>query len=84
MDNILSTIRNNRRVTCAWVPTGNLKTPLECVWTEAQPSLADCPDRFSPNEEGGEIRFVYLEEVAHEVATTRATEGVEATAPVVG
>jgi hypothetical protein len=57
MDNIVSTIRNTGRVTCAWVPTGNLKTPLVCVWTEAQPSLSGCADQFSPKEEVGGIRL---------------------------
>jgi hypothetical protein len=57
MDNIVSTIRNSRRLTCAWVPTGNLKAPLVCVWTDAQPSLARRPDQSSPNEEVGGIRL---------------------------
>lgn len=57
MDNTVSTIRNSRRVTCAWVATGNLKTPLACVWTNAQPSRARCTNQFSPNEEVGGIRL---------------------------
>jgi hypothetical protein len=64
MDNIRSTIRNTRRLTCAWVPTGNSKMPLVCVWTEAQPSRADCTDQLSPNVEVEGIRFVRLGEVA--------------------
>jgi hypothetical protein len=23
------------RLTCAWVPTGNLRNPLACIWAEA-------------------------------------------------
>jgi hypothetical protein len=63
MDNIRSTIRNTRRLTCAWMRTGNLKMPLVCVWTEVHLSPAACTDQFSPNLEGEGMRFVRLGEV---------------------
>jgi hypothetical protein len=37
--NVFSAIRNPGRLSCAWVPTGNLRTPLACVWKETSPSL---------------------------------------------
>jgi hypothetical protein len=40
MNNILLTTRKTGRMTCAWVPTGNPKKPLTCVWTDAEASLA--------------------------------------------
>jgi hypothetical protein len=35
MNNKLLTIRETGRLTRVWVPTGNIRTPLACVWVEA-------------------------------------------------
>ena len=35
MKNDLFAIRNPGRLVCAWIPTGDRKTPLVCVWFEA-------------------------------------------------
>jgi hypothetical protein len=39
MNIILSAIRSPGQLTCAWVPTGDSRTPLVCVWKEASLSL---------------------------------------------
>jgi len=28
-------LRRRTRLTCVWAPTGNARTPLACVWIEA-------------------------------------------------
>ena len=38
MNNKLLTIRKIEGLTCAWVPTGDIRTPLACVWVEADAS----------------------------------------------
>ena len=38
MNNILPTHRG--RIACAWVLTGNARSPLACVWMEVEPSHA--------------------------------------------
>jgi hypothetical protein len=38
MNIVLSAIRNPGRLTCTWVPTGNARAPLACIWKEAAPS----------------------------------------------
>jgi hypothetical protein len=54
MNNILLTTRKTGRMTCAWVPTGNPKKPLTCVWTDAEASLAaPTATSFPTDEEGG-------------------------------
>ncbi len=40
MKNKLVLIRNTVRLTCVWVPTGDVKKPLACVWVETQASQA--------------------------------------------
>jgi hypothetical protein len=35
MNNKLLTIRKAGRLICVWVPTGKIRTPLACVWVEA-------------------------------------------------
>jgi hypothetical protein len=47
MNNILSAIRNSGQLTCAWVPTGDSRTHLVCVWKEASPSLIGRTDPSS-------------------------------------
>lgn len=35
MNNTLFAIRNPGRMICAWIPTGDSRSPLVCVWLEA-------------------------------------------------
>jgi hypothetical protein len=51
MNLVLSAIRNPSRLTCAWVPTGNARAPLACIWKEASASL-ERTDPSSPQEGG--------------------------------
>ena len=37
----LPTIRTSQRLICVWVPTGNPRMPLTCVWLEDAPSPED-------------------------------------------
>jgi hypothetical protein len=54
MNNKLLTIRKTTRVTCAWVPTGDIRTPLACVWVEAEtPRTASARSSASNDEFGG-------------------------------
>jgi hypothetical protein len=55
MNITLSAIRNPGQLTCAWVPTGNSRTPLVCVWREASTFLAGRTDQSSPEDEVGGI-----------------------------
>jgi hypothetical protein len=57
MNNILLTTRKTGRMTCAWVPTGNPKMPLTCVWIDAEPSLAPSTSQSSPTDEAGGLRL---------------------------
>jgi hypothetical protein len=41
MKNKLVLIRNTVRLNCVWVPTGDVKKPLACVWVKAQKQQAD-------------------------------------------
>ena len=34
MTNRILTLQKAGRLTCAWVPTGNPRNPLACVWAE--------------------------------------------------
>jgi hypothetical protein len=34
MTNKILTLQSVGRLTCAWVPTGNPRNPLACVWAE--------------------------------------------------
>ena len=57
MNNILLTTRKTGRITCNWVPTGDPRTPLACVWTDAEPSLATSTAEFSSTDEAGGLRL---------------------------
>jgi hypothetical protein len=57
MTNIFPIIRKTGRLTCAWVPTGNAKSPLACVWTEVEPSHASPTTDTSANTEAGGMRL---------------------------
>ena len=51
MNLVLSAIRNPSRLTCAWVPTGNPRAPLACIWRGTSASLGRT-DPSSPQEGG--------------------------------
>jgi hypothetical protein len=57
MNNILLTTRMTGRMTCAWVPTGNPRTPLACVWKDAESSLTASKVESSPTDEAGGIHL---------------------------
>jgi hypothetical protein len=52
MNNTLLTTRKTGRMTCVWVPTGNPRTPLACVWKDA-----DFKVEPSPTNEAGVFRL---------------------------
>jgi hypothetical protein len=41
MKSKLILIQSTVRLTCVWVPTGDLKKPLACVWVRAQKVQVD-------------------------------------------
>lgn len=44
-------VSRTRRLTCAWVPTGDRKNPLACVWSYNKPSHSfDTPHSLSVDE----------------------------------
>jgi hypothetical protein len=55
MNNILFAIRKPNRLTCVWVPTGDARTPLICVWKEASPSRVGRNSQSSLKDETGGI-----------------------------
>jgi hypothetical protein len=57
MNNILLMTRKTARMTCAWVPTGDPRTPLACVWTDPDSSLATSTAEFSPTDDAGGLRL---------------------------
>ena len=55
MNIILSAIRNSPQLTCAWVPTGDPRKPLACVWKEASASEVERTGQSSPEDDMGRI-----------------------------
>ncbi|MGO8719822.1 MAG: hypothetical protein ACLQMO_11465 [Acidobacteriaceae bacterium] len=56
-----STARKTDRLICVWVPTGNPRTPLTCVWLEDKHYPAGCIVHSSSieearNEEAGRMQ----------------------------
>jgi hypothetical protein len=51
--NIL-TLRKTGRLVCAWVATGNPRTPLACVWAQASARGA-AKTSASPNDDSGRL-----------------------------
>jgi hypothetical protein len=51
MINKLHLVQNTVSLTCTWVPTGDPRMPLACVWTESKAFQAN-PDAFSTDEAG--------------------------------
>jgi uncharacterized membrane protein YhiD involved in acid resistance len=85
VNNILSAIRNPNRLTCAWVPTGDARTPLICVWKEASPSLVTRISQSSLEDETGgywafrvaeaDIRTLLLSTISHLPVTLQSIHG---------
>jgi hypothetical protein len=46
-----STARTTDRLICVWVPTGNTRMPLTCVWLEDKHYPANCIVRYSSNQQ---------------------------------
>jgi hypothetical protein len=57
MNTNFPTIRKTGRITCAWVPTGDAKAPLACVWMEAEPSCASSTTHASADRAPGAMRL---------------------------
>jgi hypothetical protein len=51
MKNNLYLVQKTVSLTCNWVPTGDPKMPLACVWTSAKTPQADST-AFSTDETG--------------------------------
>jgi hypothetical protein len=51
MMNKLHLIQRPRRLACSWVPTGDPKMPLICVWAESK-APQDISAAFSTDEAG--------------------------------
>jgi hypothetical protein len=71
MNFVLSSIRNPVRLTCTWVPTGNARKPLACIWKDASASFGRT-DPSSP-QEGGD-RSVRLEGAELAILPAAASE----------
>jgi hypothetical protein len=69
MTNQLSYVRKPGRLTCAWVPTGNSRTPLRCVWSATMPRSAASTANSPSTDEVGGIKPVCVEETTLEVPT---------------
>ena len=53
MMNKLYLIRQTARLSCTWVPTGDAKRPLACIWAAAQTPQA--LNTASPADEAGRM-----------------------------
>jgi hypothetical protein len=53
MNNKVFNFRKTRRMTCAWVSTGDSKTALTCVWMEAEAPGAVSTPSLTEDEAGG-------------------------------
>jgi hypothetical protein len=57
VNSTLVTIQKTGRLTCAWVPTGDPKSPLACVWREVELPHGSSSGHMSTNIEVGELRL---------------------------
>ena len=57
MTNKILTLRKAGRLTCTWVPTGNPRTPLACVWIDTAGTSArtSSPEAVSSNANSGRL-----------------------------
>src|ERR1700730_322419 len=61
MNDKLLTLGKARHLTCAWVSTGDAKTPLACVWVDAETSCTAPSAQTASNDESGGDESVRLE-----------------------
>jgi hypothetical protein len=54
MTNNILTLQRAGRLTCAWVPTGNPRNPLACVWADAKARSVSTA-ASSPKKESGRM-----------------------------
>jgi hypothetical protein len=54
MNDKLFTLAKTRHLTCAWVTTGDAKTPLACVWVEAETSSTAPSAQTASNDASSE------------------------------
>ena len=59
MMNQLCLVRRPIRLTCFWVPAGDAKRPLACVWTGSKVAQA-APTASSTDEAGHETGRMHL------------------------
>lgn len=57
MNNKLFTIHKTGRMACAWVPTGDTKTPLACVWVDVETSRTASATSSPSNDEAQGMRL---------------------------
>ena len=57
MYNLLAIVRELGRLACIWVPTGNSRTPLMCVWSVVKSSRVTSTAPSSSNDETGGLRL---------------------------
>jgi hypothetical protein len=76
MNDKLFTFRKTCRMTCAWVSTGDAKTPLACVWVEAETSRTASAAQTASNDGSGEGASMRLEELQLDAVPIPATNGV--------
>ena len=61
MNDKLFTLSKTRHLICAWVSTGDAKTPLACVWVDAETSRTAPSAQTASNDESGGDASVRLE-----------------------
>ena len=61
MNDKLFTFGKTRHLTCAWVSTGDAKTPLACVWVDSETSRTASSAQTASNDESGGDASVRLE-----------------------
>ena len=61
MNDKLVTLGKTHHLTCAWVSTGDAKTPLACVWVDAETSRTAPSAQTASNDESGGDASVRLE-----------------------
>jgi hypothetical protein len=56
MYNNILILQNPHQLTCVWVPTGDLRTPLACMWVEAN-AQSNFKEASSSNDESRGMRL---------------------------
>jgi hypothetical protein len=55
MNNKLFPVQKIGLLSCAWVPTGEMKTPLRCIWVDS--SRTGSSATSSPDNKAGRMRL---------------------------